>query len=478
MPLPFQAGVLPSAVGNADPLTEFSEGPRPELYTIFQMGSTCYARNNFSGLIDYSGSTTDTAPVINAALDYAGAFVNSAAQGAAVRLTHGLFRISNLKIGYGCALRGSGQTNTVLMSTTNNATAELGLITLKNPGTDKDVEISDLGIHGLSSAQTQALHGIHLDQSAAFGGSAGDKRHKILNCWIHDNKGSAIHAGDFADNVEVQQCRIQNDDLHGIHGEGNSHDWRIYDTEIQLAGRHGIWLQGASTWMADGLKVGNSGRLDPTNYGDDFHFDTSNNYFLASQSGHTGRDGVNITAGQNHWDGVVNEQARDMVRIAASDCDVTARHNWTGGTVGVSAVNIISGSRNRVIVPNFITAALSGVPVIGAPAGNEIKVGPADGYEVITYAASITPDPYKGATKQITLTGALTVNADGGRHHAGAKMRFMLLQGAGGGFVTTFNAQYLTNWTPSNTTGKTDSIEFIYRGSDSKWVQVATATGV
>ena len=46
----------------------------------------------------------------------------------------------------------------------------------------------------------------------------------------------------------------------------------------------------------------------------------------------------------------------------------------------------------------------------------------------IAYAASITPDPYAGSTKRITLTVALTVNATT-NHHAGSRMTFIFTQG-------------------------------------------------
>ncbi len=68
--MPFQSGVLNSAVGVGDPLTEYTDGPRPWAYTVFQLGSTFMARNGTTGLIDFSGASL--ASVLSAAQSAAG----------------------------------------------------------------------------------------------------------------------------------------------------------------------------------------------------------------------------------------------------------------------------------------------------------------------------------------------------------------------------------------------------------------------
>jgi len=68
--MPFQSGVLNSAVGAGLPGTEYTDGPFPWTYTVFGLGSNYYARNGTTSLIDYSG--TDYNSVLSAAKTAAG----------------------------------------------------------------------------------------------------------------------------------------------------------------------------------------------------------------------------------------------------------------------------------------------------------------------------------------------------------------------------------------------------------------------
>ncbi len=110
-------------------------------------------------------------------------------------------------------------------------------------------------------------------------------------------------------------------------------------------------------------------------------------------------------------------------------------------------------------------------------AGNDVRINSQAGFQTITYAASITPDPFVGNVVEVTLTGALTINAPGnGPYVAGNTLTFILIQDGTGGRVTTFNAAYKTNWTPVTTASKTNTITFAYDGTS--WWQVSAVTGM
>src|SRR6266542_545566 len=64
--MPFQSGVLNSAVGVGDPLTEYTDGPLGETYVVFIHGNSYLARNSRTRLIEQSG--TSLAAVLNATI--------------------------------------------------------------------------------------------------------------------------------------------------------------------------------------------------------------------------------------------------------------------------------------------------------------------------------------------------------------------------------------------------------------------------
>ncbi|HXJ66639.1 MAG TPA: right-handed parallel beta-helix repeat-containing protein [Actinomycetota bacterium] len=468
--MPFQSGVLNSAVGAGDPKTEYTDGPRNATYQVFQLGSRYYARSGVTGLIDYDG--TDAGTVLQAACDNA-----STIDPGALALTRpvvlvrpGQFNISNVKLGGPFHLKGSGALSTTLFSVANNATAELGLITLKNPTTDKDVEISDLNIHGNSSNQSQALDGINLTQTGA---AVTDKRHKIQNCWVQNCKGDGIQVSTRADNTIIFNTRIQQCDAHGIHENGAA-DLEVRGCTVYGSGLHGINMAVVGFSHIMNTIVGNSGRIDAvTNGGDGFAFGSANCVALACESNDNLRDGVSFTTGQNVYTGTVQDNVRDHIRIAGGDNYVDVGEVYSGTPATGSLVNFISGTRNSVRVGNPIPASTTGAFVTGTVGGNSVDVGSTLAMQNISYATPLTPNPYRGRTIIMTLTGPLTINSTAPNQHAGQRLRFVFLQDGTGGRVPTFNAQYLMPATgPTLAINKSDSIEFEFRSTDGKWVPI------
>lgn len=95
--------------------------------------------------------------------------------------------------------------------------------------------------------------------------------------------------------------------------------------------------------------------------------------------------------------------------------------------------------------------------------------------KAVTYAASVTADPYLYETALITLTGNITIN-NPSSPIAGQILRFVLTQDATGTRTTTFGAAFKASWTPDTTANKINVITFQYTGS--AWVQVSATTGL
>lgn len=97
--------------------------------------------------------------------------------------------------------------------------------------------------------------------------------------------------------------------------------------------------------------------------------------------------------------------------------------------------------------------------------------------EIISAAATMTPDAESGGVKQMTLDQNLLINAPT-NPSIDAKLRFNLIQGGVGGYTTTWDSifKFHTAWSDAgNTTGTESTIEFVYTGS--KWMQTQTQTG-
>lgn len=414
------------------------------------------------------GSGVDVTEEIQGMLDAAALRVTNANRGEVVELPSGLYGITNLKIANGVRLQGQGMENTMLISVASNPTTELGLITLANPTTDKDVEIMDLAIHGNSSVQSQALDGINFTQTGA---AVTDKRHLVERCFIQNCKGDGIQIGTRADNVRIRDCRIQQNDGHGIHENGAA-DLEVYGTQVYTSGLHGVYLAVVGFAHLGHVIAGNSGRIDAVNFGDGFAFASANCVAFGCEANDNLRDGVSFTTGQNVFSGSVSDNVRDHVRFAGGDNYVDIGQTWSGSVTAANLANFISGSRNSIRCGNPIPSAQTAV-VSGTVGGNAVDVGSTLAMQNISYATPLTPNPYRGRTIVMTLTGPLTINSTAPNQHAGQRLRFVFLQDGTGGRTPTFNAQYLMPATgPTLVANKSDAIEFEFRSTDGKWVPV------
>lgn len=98
-------------------------------------------------------------------------------------------------------------------------------------------------------------------------------------------------------------------------------------------------------------------------------------------------------------------------------------------------------------------------------------------FQVLTYAATLTPDPDLGSVIQITLTGALNCNANTAKNYRiGQRMTLIFIQDAGAGRVVTFDANFKIAFVPVTTANKINVLEVVWDGT--RWVGVASQLSI
>lgn len=99
-----------------------------------------------------------------------------------------------------------------------------------------------------------------------------------------------------------------------------------------------------------------------------------------------------------------------------------------------------------------------------------------DAVQFPTFAASYTPDQYKGSVVALTLTANITIGAPV-EPIQGQTLRFIFTQDDTGGRTVTWNAVFKAGaWTPTTTAGKVNVVEFQYNGA--AWVKIAEAVNL
>lgn len=164
-----------------------------------------------------------------------------------------------------------------------------------------------------------------------------------------------------------------------------------------------------------------------------------------------------------------------VTSVAALDGTMTVA-GTTAITVGVNAIpeskvtNLVTdlGLKAPLASPAFTGAITSAGTLVLTP-------------DVITYAASITPDCATSNYFRVTLGGALTINAPTNAVD-GQKITFELIQDGTGTRLVTLNAIFnfgtsITSFTASTGANKRDKIGVSYNATANKFDVVAVALG-
>ncbi len=355
--------------------------------------------------------------------------------------------------------------------------------------------VFDLTIDGNKANQSGTSHGIFLSTfpllSAATNDDDFDTHHVIANVFIKN----ALSDGFAASGRSATQ--LHNVQAYGCSGHGFSPS---FDTELVgcvsgTSGVEGFYLANSSVRLTN-CKAFYAGQVTPSlGYG--YHLVSANGISLSSceaqdnqASGYVLDTGSQFTLSSCVADSNGTSSAGSYPGLDLFSCTdslvegfVAYERKANGSTsYQTQALRMRSGSiRNRISLTHSATnGATIASPIMSGSnslAGNDVRINSQAAFQTIAYAASITPDPFVGNVVEVTLTGALTINAPGnGPYVPGQTLTFILIQDGTGGRTMTFNAAYKTNWTPSTTAGKTNTIRFVYDGTS--WWQQSAVTGV
>ena len=361
----------------------------------------------------------------------------------------------------------------------------------------------------------------------------GNKSNQASGSGIYVELSSSQTAGDVVndarwliDNVFIENCKE-----HGFEQVSSRSEGRIINLHVFDCDGHGFRIAGSDTFIVSS-NVGACGLAGFYISGSSVRIVNSKAWFngtVTSASGHgfhlngSSPGGVSLTnceAQDNDGAGFKIESSSHRVTLTGCVAD----SNGKGSTTPISgdgsyAGYEISSSRNITIVGcisyerrydgvnsaqrcalkitssaeqnniDISHSAASGGAVVNQPLhgdstsvnGNNIRFNAQGGHQAVSYASSITPNPYEGEFISVTLTGNITVNnvsnttgQGSGTYprgqHAGARMTFIFTQDGTGGHTVTWGDAYKVNWTPTTTANKINTISFVYNGSN--WIQV------
>lgn len=416
----------------------------------------------------FDNSTDDTAAIqaaLNAAVVAVTGLSGNDLAGAIVQMPPGRAHVTQLQMPSNVWLRGAGPSGTYLVktSTTNDC------IVLKT-GNEFQCTLSDFGI--IQSGTATAGAGIHFNQ-AGGAGILGDPRHRIFDVIIVETYyGIQLDGGT---EIRIDRCTIQRARNVGI--AATQTDMFISNTTVAASASHGFDIFGGNTRLW-GCKAFGGGNGSPDTFG--FHIGGSGRHEVtACEAQDVNGSGFSVDGQDSSvWSSVVADSCSGYgfhfatVNSGRVQGAVIAR---SGGLYTPSAGVDIPA---YAVSGNSIQVSIGG----GGSAFNYLSNAPGHGSTIVinnmlatqsvTYAATITPDPYAGGTIYVgTLTGNITINNPSTTHGAnwpmGMRMAFVLTQDATAGRTTTFGANYtlVGGALGSTGAGTTRRIEFEWNGT-------------
>jgi hypothetical protein len=226
--------------------------------------------------------------------------------------------------------------------------------------------------------------------------------------------------------------------------------------EHRLTNCKAFWCNsyGFSFYQSEGIQMAGCSAQDCNTYG--INIQTTKRVIIqGSTSGANGSGAI-----------IINGSSYNVIDLAIGK---------TGGRfTGQPYAVVFSGTnvQNTIRIQCEPSAATTGF-ISGSTQGNHVQVNNEAGTQSITYAASITPDPYVGGTAFVgSLTGGLTVNAPA-QGHVGSVLTLVLPQDGTGGRTVTLNAVYKSTAAIPTTASTTTTVAFRYDGTN--WLETSRA---
>lgn len=452
----------------ADASVKLHQQHHDALHGFLDRFETTYNPPRIINVMDYGavfdGVTDDTA-AIQAALDAAvnpfGGLSGNDLTATIVQMPPGRAYISQLKLTQNVWLRGHGASSTYLLhsSTTNYA------IVLKT-GDEVQTTVSDFGI--IQSGTATAGGGIQINQT---GGASitGDSIHTIRNLMIVETYQGIVLTG--GSETRVTRVTIQRPKSTGVYATAT--DLFISDVTVAQAVAGGMDILGGNSRIW-GCKVFGGG-------------DGSANTFAFAFTG-SGRHEVTCCEVQDFNGSGFSFSNSIGTCLLVDSCSGYAYHFVQDGDQGeIQGAALTKGGAYyaplaALDLPPYalnnnkatITVGSVAFPMLSVDSspGSDITLGKMGGTQAIAYAATITPDVWKGGRVFVgTLTGNITVNnpstARGSRFVTGTRLAFYFTQDATAGRTVTWGAKYtLTGGALASTgAGTIRRIEFEYMGA-------------
>jgi len=283
---------------------------------------------------------------------------------------------------------------------------------------------------------------------------------------------TGLTAGDLITNCVIANNVFNGPDAatansHCFTGTGKIQHCTIMGNQFEGAGANGFLLQSADANMIPSANIISGNRIASAfNEGlyliDGFNNIISNNYLegngrtagtlydMVIVAGNTASANGNLVIGNYFGASAAASSFRSSISLGAGTANNIAQDNSLGPQSTLSQYQIID---NSAALSNFVQATNFGA-------------------QILTYAASVTPNPTLGEFIQITLTGNLTIGTVTWPYQ-GQTMTFLLIQDGTGARTVTWSSVYDASQTWSdtgNTANKISTISFKYIGT--KWRQV------
>lgn len=450
------------------------------------------------------GATDDTS-AIQAAIDAA-----STAGGGRVYIPAGVFVVTGIVIKNRVWLEGAGHRATVLYL--DDSSNDHVITSYKATGSEANAQsfsIKDLMIDGNKDNQT-AGEGIHIEQSESqtAGDDWNDARWIVQNVIIYNCKSHGFRQANWRSEGRLINVHAFICDGHGFYAGGS--DTFYITCNAGACGLAGFYITNTSTHFTN-CKAWFNGTITSAS-GHGFHLDStypggvilSNcdaqdneaaGFFLneANSTSLTncvadsnGRSATTPVTGDGAYAGFEIDDSRNCI---LAGCVSFERRYDSTNSFQRTALNITGSSHSNKI--DISHSAGAGGPVVNQPlkgtsnsvSNNDIVFNSQKGYQTVSYASSIIPNPYLGEKIMITLTGNITISNVTNTTaqtsgtiprglHAGCMLTFIFAQDGTGGRTVTWDTTYKVNWTPTTTANKINTIQLVYNGTN--WVQVGS----
>jgi hypothetical protein len=387
-----------------------------------------------------------------------------------------------LSIGNAVVLVGQGL-GTQLILANGVATAASPCTMLKAAGTTNFIGIEDITLLGNKSNQTDTnngSHGVNLGRSGIS--ELYDGLFWLKNVFVYEAAGGGFFLWGVANTLKVIGCHAYHCQTDGFYGKTDQCFVACVSGNNSGIGFH--WYAGTSNFGI-GLKAFGNQIDYYIEYCDGFwfagcqseDFNSSAGFALTSaymitliSCGVYRKDAANGTSNTTGFlvqdDGIGNLSHHIVIDGTVHGITGTAssqpHYALTTRNIGESITVRLKTST----VQTGKYRSISGTAIENA----FIRFDNQDGNQTIAYAASVTPDQYKGQVAIVgTLTGAITIN-NPVEPYVGQQILFVLTQDATGGRVVTWGSAFQIAWAAHIGPSKVSMMQFIYTGSF--WQQV------